>query len=163
MTTRRISVPGALVTGARAIAGEAARPATFARASSYGDGVSLVDITGQPLLTIAVSDGGTTTSAAGASVVLALVAVRNDIGVALDIDPAAFVLRDDVDVVVAPVDTTFDGVAIMPGETREGELTYELAASSLPYQLYFAPPGRLADVFAWSTGGGEGEAAGDDD
>jgi hypothetical protein len=133
------------------------------RARSYRDGVSLVDLAGQPLLTIAISDGGTTPSASGACTVLALVAVRNDSGVALDIDPAAFVLRDDGDFVVAPIDTTFDGVAITPGETREGELVYEIAAASLPHQLYFAPPGRLADVFAWPIGGEEGEAAGDDD
>jgi len=157
MTSRRTVVSAAIASAAIAVTGGVSSIPAPARAASdrYGDGVSLVDDSGLPMLTIAVSDGGVTTDAAGASVVLALVAIRNDSAAPLDIDPAAFVLRDVADFVLAPADVGIDGVAIAPGETREGRLVFEIPDGGRPFELYFAPIDRLADVFAWTVDGDE--------
>lgn len=151
MTNRRDLVRGSLAAAAVAGVGRyivAPRPVT-ARQGRYDNGIQILESTGAPLLSLAVSDGGTSVSAAGSTLVIALIAVRCDSEQAIDVDPADIVLRDRHDFVFAPFDATLDGVALAPGEVREGVVFYRLPPGHQANLAYYAPAGRLADIFAW--------------
>jgi len=151
VTNRRDLVRGSLAAAAFAGAGRfivAPRPAT-ARQGRYDNGIQILDASGEPWLSIAVSDGGSSVSSGGSTLVVALVAVRCDFHAAIDIDPNAIVLRDRHDFVHAPFDAVLDGVALASGETREGVIFYRLPPARQARLAYYAPAGRLADIFAW--------------
>jgi hypothetical protein len=151
VTNRRDLVRGSLAAAAFAGAGRfivAPRPAT-ARQGRYDNGIQILEASGDPWLTLAVSDGGSSVSAGGSTLVIALVAVRCDCDRTIDVDPAAIVLRDRHDFVYAPFDATLDGASLSPGEVREGVVFYRLPQGHQANLAYFAPAGRLADIFAW--------------